>query len=102
VDFFLGSIPQLRNFFGLPDQTNPMEVVVAILKTISLCCSMERIYIADNSATFFHEAQAVFLRTHSSFHKLDAMVKVKVLHVSKWKDMKYFHFMLINQFKILF
>jgi hypothetical protein len=31
VDFFLGSIPQLRNFFGLPDQTDPMEVVVARL-----------------------------------------------------------------------
>jgi hypothetical protein len=102
VDFFLGSIPQLRNFFGLPDQTDPMKVEVAILKTLSLYCSMERIYIADNLATFRHEAQAVFLCTHSSFHKLDAMFKVKVLLVSIRKDMNFFKFMLINRFKILF
>ncbi len=54
-----------------------MEVVATMLKALSLYCSIDRIYVADNSAASRVDARAVVLRMRSSSHKRDAMVKVK-------------------------
>jgi hypothetical protein len=77
TDFFLDGIPQLRQSLGLPTHSDPVEVVAMMLKTLSLCCSVDRIFVADNAATTRTEARAVVLRMRSSFHKRDAMVKNK-------------------------
>jgi hypothetical protein len=77
TDFFLGGIPQLRQAIGLPPHSDPVEVVATMLKTLSLYCSVDRIFVADNAAQNRSEARAVVLRMRSSFHKRDTMVKVK-------------------------
>ncbi len=77
TDFFLGGIPQLRQAIGLPPHSDPVEVVATMLKTLSLYCSVDRIFVADNAAQNRTEARAVVLRMRSSFHKRDTMVKVK-------------------------
>jgi hypothetical protein len=77
TDFFLGGIPQLRQAMGLPPHSDPVEVVATMLKTLSLYCSVDRIFVADNAAQSRAEARAVVLRMRSSFHKRDTMVKVK-------------------------
>jgi hypothetical protein len=77
TDFFLGGIPQLRHALGLPPHSDPVEVVATMLKTLSLYCSVDRIFVADNAAQNRTEARAVVLRMRSSFHKRDTMVKVK-------------------------
>jgi hypothetical protein len=51
--------------------------VATMLKALSLYCSVDRKYVADNTATSRVDARAVVLRMRSSFHKRDAMVKVK-------------------------
>jgi hypothetical protein len=77
TDFFLGGIPQLRQALGLPPHSDPVEVVATMLKTLSLYCSVDRIFVADNAAKIRTEARAVVLQMRSSFHKRDAMVKTK-------------------------
>jgi hypothetical protein len=77
TDFFLGGIPQLRQAIGLPPHSDPVEVVATMLKTLSLYCSVDRIFVADNAAQNRTESRAVVLRMRSSFHKRDTMVKVK-------------------------
>ncbi len=56
---------------------DPVEVVAAVLRELVLYCSVDRIYVADNQASSRLEARAVVLHMRSSFHKCDAMVKVK-------------------------
>jgi hypothetical protein len=77
TDFFLGGIPQLRQALGLPPHSDPVEVVATMLKTQSLYCSVDRMFVADNASKIRTEARAVVLRMRSSFHKRDAMVKTK-------------------------
>jgi chromosome segregation ATPase len=50
TDFFLGGIPQLRQSLGLSPHSDPVEVVATMLKTLSLYCSVDRIFVADNAA----------------------------------------------------
>jgi hypothetical protein len=77
ASFFLGGVQQLRTHLGLPPQTDPVEVVAAVLKELALYCSVDRIYVADNQAPTRLEARAVVLHMRSAFHKRDTMVKVK-------------------------
>ncbi len=50
TDFFLGGIPQLHQALGLPPHSDPVEVVATMLKMLSLYCSVDRIFVADNAA----------------------------------------------------
>jgi hypothetical protein len=77
ASFFLGGVQQLRAHLCLSPQTDPVEVVAAMLKELALYCSVDRIYVADNQAPTRLEARAVVLRMRSAFHKRDTMVKVK-------------------------
>jgi hypothetical protein len=77
ASFFLGGVQQLRAHLCLSPQTDPVEVVAAMLKELALYCSVDRIYVADNQAPTRLEARAVVLHMRSAFHKRDTMVKVK-------------------------
>jgi hypothetical protein len=48
-----------------------------MLKKLSLNCSVDKIYMANNQATIWLKAKAVVLQMRSFFHKRDATVKIK-------------------------
>jgi uncharacterized protein YoxC len=75
--FFLGGVSQLRALLSTPPQMDPVEVVATLLRQLSLYCSVDRIYVADNQAASRLEARAVVLYMRSAFHKRDAMIKIK-------------------------
>jgi hypothetical protein len=56
ASFFLGGVQQLRAHLCLSPQTDPEEVVAAVLKELALYCSVDRIYVAENQAASRLEA----------------------------------------------